>query len=77
MEKVFRMSKTEFRFRLIFHKKENRINADILICFADYDLYKKLEKVIILNGIDLSVKKEMDELLEVQMLTYTMPKSKR
>lgn len=77
VEKAFRMSKTDLRFRPIFHRKENRIKAHILICFAAYALYKELERIIQQNGLDISVKKAMDELREVQMLTYTLPKSKK
>jgi transposase len=76
VEKAFRMSKTDLRFRPIFHRKENRIKAHILICFAAYALYKELERVIKKNNIELSVQKAMDELREVQMLTYKLPKSK-
>ena len=43
VEKAFRMSKTDLRFRPIFHRKENRIKAHLLICFAAYALYKELE----------------------------------
>src|SRR5690606_5509605 len=43
VEKAFRMSKSDLRFRPVYHRKENRIKAHLLICFAAYALYKELE----------------------------------
>jgi len=76
VEKAFRMSKTDLRFRPIFHRKENRIQAHLIICFAAYALLKELEIKINKNNIDLSVQKAIDELKEVQELTYQLPKSR-
>jgi transposase len=77
VEKAFRMSKTDLRFRPIFHRKENRIKAHLLICFAAYALYKELEIKIKANQIDLSVQKAIDALKDVQQITYRLPKSKK
>jgi len=76
VEKAFRMSKTDLRFRPIYHRKQQRIKAHILICFAAYALYKELEIVIQKNNLEISVQKAVEELKEVQMLTYTLPKAK-
>lgn len=76
VEKAFRMSKSDLRFRPIFHRKENRIKSHLLICFAAFALYKELELIIIKNEIDISVQKAIDELKGVQQLTYQLPKSK-
>lgn len=77
VEKAFRMSKTDLRFRPIFHRKETRIRAHLLICFAAYALFKELETTIKQNDIDLSVQKAIEELKEVQEITYQLPKSKK
>ena len=77
VEKAFRMSKTDLRFRPIFHRKENRIKAHLLICFAAYALYKELEIKIKASQIDLSVQKAIDALKDVQQITYRLPKSKK
>lgn len=76
VEKAFRMSKTDLRFRPIFHRKKDRIKAHLLICFAAYALYKELEIKIKENEIDLSVQKAVDALKQVQQITYQLPKSK-
>lgn len=77
VEKAFRMSKTDLRFRPIFHRKERRIKAHLLICFAAYALYKELEIKLLENEIGLSVQKAIDQLKEVQALTYRLPKNKQ
>lgn len=77
VEKAFRMSKTDLRFRPIFHRKKSRIEAHLLICFAAYALYKELEIKIKENKIDLSVQKAVETLKEVQQMTYQLPKSKQ
>lgn len=76
VEKAFRMSKTDLRFRPIYHRKERRIKSHMLICFASYALMKALEIKIKDAGIELSVQKAIDELKDVQQLTYQLPKSK-
>lgn len=76
VEKAFRMSKTDLRFRPVYHRKENRIKAHLLICFAAYALYKELEIKIQRNKISLSVQKAVEELKQVYQITYQLPKSK-
>ena len=77
VEKAFRMSKTDLQFRPVFHRKENRIKAHLLICFTAYALYKDLEIKIKENKIDISVQKAIESLKEVQEITYQLPKSKQ
>lgn len=77
VEKAFRMSKTDLRFRPIFHRKEDRIKAHLLICFAAYAILKELEIKIKENKIGLSVQKTIEVLKEVQELTYQLPKSRQ
>lgn len=42
-EGAFRMHKTDLRLRPIWHQRENRVQAHILVCFLAYVLYKTLE----------------------------------
>lgn len=77
VEKAFRMSKTDLRFRPIYHRKQNRIEAHMMICFAAYAIYKELERIIKKNEIEISVQKAIEILREVQEITYQLPKSKQ
>jgi transposase len=76
VEKAFRMSKSDLRFRPIYHRKETRIKAHILICFASYAIYKELERQIKIHNLPFSVETAIKQLKEIQELTYTLPKSK-
>jgi transposase len=75
VEKAFRMSKTDLRFRPIHHYKTNRIKAHILICFTALSVYRKLEYLLILNNLDISIEKAIKELKQIQQLTFKMPSS--
>ncbi len=76
VEKAFRMSKSDLRFRPIYHRKENRIKAHLLICFTAYAVYKELERQIKHHELGFSVEKAIKNLKEIQELTYTLPSSK-
>ena len=76
VEKAFRMSKSDLRFRPIYHRKESRIKAHLIICFAAYATYKALEKIMKENGLQITPQKAIDVLKEVQEITYQLPKSK-
>jgi len=76
VEKAFRMSKSDLRFRPIYHRKVNRIHAHLLICFAAYAIYKELERQIKVHKLPFSVERAVKELKEIQELTYTLPMSK-
>ena len=77
VEKAFRMSKSDLRFRPIYHRKENRIKAHILICFTSYAVYKELERQIKIHNLKFSVETAVKNLKEIQELTYTLPMSKK
>jgi transposase len=77
VEKAFRMSKSDLRFRPIYHRKENRIKAHILICFISYAVYKELERQIKINNLKFSVETAVKNLKEIQELSYTLPMSKQ
>jgi transposase len=76
IEKAFRISKTDLRVRPIYHRLMRRIKAHICICFAAYAVYKELERLLKLNGIDLSAEKAIDAIKEIRQLKYTLPKSR-
>ena len=77
VEKAFRMSKTDLRFRPIYHRKEARIRAHLLICFTAYAVYKELERQIKEHHLPFSVETAVKNLKEIQELTYSLPVSKK
>lgn len=75
VEKAFRMSKTDLRFRPIYHYNINRIKAHLLICFTALSVYKALEITLKNKGLKLSIEKAIKELKEIQQITYNLPSS--
>jgi hypothetical protein len=57
VERAFRVSKGNLEMRPIFHFTEKRIEAHICICFIAYKVYKELQRLLPLYGIDLSIDK--------------------
>ena len=77
VEKAFRISKTDLRIRPVYHRLKTRIQAHICICFTAYVVYKELERILRTNKIHLSPEKAIDQIKEIQQLTYILPKSKQ
>jgi transposase len=76
VEKAFRISKTDLRIRPVYHRLKSRIEAHICICFAAYAVYKELDRMLEVNGIDLSPEKALEQIKEIRQLKYTLPRSK-
>ena len=55
VEKAFRISKGTLDMRPMFHFTERRIEAHVCICFVAYKVYKELERIIKLSGINMSI----------------------
>lgn len=77
IEKAFRISKTDLRIRPVYHRLRHRIEAHLCICFAAYALYKELERMLAKHRIKISVEKALEQINEIQQITYTLPKSGR
>jgi hypothetical protein len=75
VEKAFRISKTDLRIRPIFHRLKHRIEAHLCICFTAYTIYKELERILKLNNLAMSPEKALEEIKEINQLTYVLPMS--
>lgn len=73
VERAFRITKGTLQARPIFHFTERRIEAHICICFVAYKLYKELERVLGLLGIDLSADKVLDIAKSISTVTIRLP----
>lgn len=56
----------------MFHFTERRIEAHICICFVAYKLYKKLERMLRLLDIELSVDKVLDIAKTISTVTIRL-----
>lgn len=77
IERAFRMSKTDLRIRPIYHRLRNRIEAHICISFTAYAIYKELERILALEGSNMSIRKAAELTHNIYQINYTLPDSKQ
>ncbi len=76
IERAFRMSKTDLKIRPIYHRLRDRIEAHICISFTAYCIYKELERVLVKEKSNLSVKKAAELTQNMYQIIFTLPESK-
>jgi len=72
-ESAFRICKNDLRLRPIWHQKEERVKAHILVCFLAYVLFKTLDMKCRDAGLGDSARKVLDEFAAIQMVDVVMP----
>ncbi len=60
---------------LLFHFTQKRIEVHVCICFVAYKVYKELERILKLSGINLSVDKVLNIAKTVTTLKSKLPES--
>ena len=75
VERAFRISKGTLDMRPMFHFTERRIEAHVCICFVAYKVYKELERIIKLKGIDMSVDHVLDIAKTITTLRVRLPEN--
>lgn len=73
VERAFRITKGTLELRPIFHFTPKRIEAHLCICFVAYKVYKELERIMVLKGINLSVDKVLDIAKTITTLKIKLP----
>ena len=73
IEKAFRISKTDLRIRPIYHRRQHRIEAHILIAFVAYAIYKELERRLEAAHIPMTPKRAAELTQTMYELTFTYP----
>ena len=72
-EAAFRIQKSDLLVRPIWHQKEERVKAHILVCFLAYVLWKTLEKWQSQAGLGNSPRTLLDELKTIQSADVILP----
>lgn len=72
-ESAFRIHKSELCLRPVWHQKEGRAKAHILVCFLAYVLWKTLEQWQQRAGLGNSPRTVLDELSTVQSVDVVLP----
>jgi len=72
-EAAFRICKNDLRLRPVWHQKEERVKAHILVCFLAYVLWKTLDLKCRNAGLGDSARKVLDEISTIQMVDVVLP----
>ena len=72
-EAAFRIEKSDLRIRPIWHQKEERVAAHILVCFLAYVLWKTLAQMCKAAGLGDEPRKVIAELSGIKMVDVVMP----
>ena len=77
VEQAFRISKSKIEIRPMFHFTRRRIEAHICICFVALKVYKELERLLKLAGINMSVDKVLALAQSIVTIQISLPQNKQ
>jgi transposase len=72
-ENAFRVHKSDLSIRPVWHQKEERVRAHILICFLAYVLWKTLASLCRQAGLGDEPRKVFQELSQIKMTDVILP----
>jgi transposase len=72
-EKAFQIHKSDLSIRPIWHQKEERVNAHILVCFLAYVLWKTLGQMCTAAKIGDEPRRVLSELSDIRLIDVVLP----
>jgi transposase len=72
-EAAFRIHKSDLSLRPIWHQKEDRTLAHILVCFLSYVLWKTLGQLCQAAGLGDEPRRVLTELSEIRLMDVVLP----
>jgi transposase len=72
-ETAFRIQKSDLKIRPIWHQKEERVKAHILVCFLAYVLWKMLGQMCKRAGLGNEPRKVFDEIGQIKVVDVVLP----
>jgi transposase len=72
-EDAFRIHKSDLRIRPVWHQKEERVRAHILVCFLAYVLWKALGGLCAQGGLGDEPRKVFTELSQIKLTDVILP----
>ena len=72
-EGAFRIHKSDLSLRPVWHQKEGRVDAHILVCFLAYVLWKTLGQLCRQAGLGDEPRRVLDELRKIRVVDVVMP----
>lgn len=75
-EKAFRIQKDDLGLRPVWHQKESRVQAHILVCFLAYVLWKCFGQMCRQAGLGDEPRKIIEEIKKLQLVDVVLPTRK-
>ena len=72
-ENAFRIQKSDLKIRPIWHQKEERVQAHILVCFLTYVLWKMLGQMCKRAGLGNEPRKVLEEISLIKAVDIALP----
>jgi transposase len=72
-EAAFRIHKADLSIRPVWHQKEDRVMAHILVCFLAYVLWKTLGQLCQAAGLGNEPRRVLQELSEIRLVDVVLP----
>jgi len=72
---MFRIHKSDLELRPIWHQKEHRVRAHILVCFLGYVLWNTLGRMCAEAGLGDEPRKVLGEIGRIGVVDVVMPTS--
>jgi transposase len=72
-EAAFRIEKSDLQIRPIWHQREDRVLAHILVCFLAYVLWKTLYQMVQAAGLGDEPRRVLDELGKINIVDVVLP----
>lgn len=72
-EEAFRIQKSDLQLRPIFHQKQHRVEAHILVCFLAYVLWKTLSQMCKRAGLGNEPRKVIQEMRRIVLTDVILP----
>lgn len=72
-EAAFRIHKSDLRVRPVWHQKEDRVLAHILVCFLAYVLWKTLQQMAQAAGLGDEPRRIFEELGKISLVDVVLP----
>jgi transposase len=73
VEDAFRTSKSDLGMRPVYHQKQDRVQAHILICFLSLVMWRSLEVWLKSKGLGNCCRQVLDELATVKSMDVVLP----
>lgn len=73
VEDAFRTEKHDLGMRPIYHRKQDRTQAHILVCFLSPAMWRTLQQWMKASGLGTAPRKLIEEIREVKLLDVLLP----